>query len=91
MNTNVFNNLMNDFADAVAEKVLARLANEDSAKASGQKRLLKVPEVAARLGRSEQAVYHLIGQGRLVTVRMDRRVFVDSRDLEKFIQAYKIN
>jgi excisionase family DNA binding protein len=76
-------------ADAVAERVLERLASGALLSRNEERRLLRVEEVALRLGRSDQGVYHLISHGKLPVVRSDRRVFVDSRDLDDFIESNK--
>ena len=84
------NYVLDTFADVIAEKVLQRLGHDVPGRARPEPRLLTVEEAAARLGRTPQALYHMIGAGRLPVVRSDRRVFVDAQDLERFIQANKI-
>jgi excisionase family DNA binding protein len=82
--------LFDAFADVVADKVIEKLAGNAAAPARSPRRLLPVDEAAMLLGRTPQAVYHLIGQGKLPAVRSDRRVFVDSRDLDRFIEGNKV-
>jgi excisionase family DNA binding protein len=48
-----------------------------------------VKEAAVYLGRSEQSVQHLVFQKELPTVRVGRRVHLDKRDLESWIEQNK--
>ena len=50
------------------------------------KRLLTVPETASYLNCSLITVRRLIWAGRLPAVRWDRRIRIDIRDLERFIE-----
>jgi excisionase family DNA binding protein len=68
----------------IVKKQLAQLANENP-----QPALLTVKQAAVYLGRSEQAVQHLIFQKELPVVRMGRRVHLDRRDLDAFIEKHK--
>lgn len=54
------------------------------------KRLYTVEEAAEFLGRTKEAVQHLIAAGKIPTVRSDRRVFLDREDLERWIQSGKV-
>ena len=54
------------------------------------KRLYSVEEAADFLGRTKEAVQHLIASGKIPTVRSDRRVFLDREDLERWIQSGKV-
>ena len=49
--------------------------------------LLTVPEAGARLGLSRSAVYRLVGQGRIETVRWDGSTRVSEDALAAFIRA----
>ena len=71
----------------VAETVA--LLARDGAAMPVKRRLLSVEEAAVYMGRTEEAMQHLIGSGRIPTVRIDRRVFVDLKDLDKLIEDYK--
>lgn len=51
--------------------------------------LLTVKQAAVYLGRSEQAVQHLIFQKEIPVVRVGRRVHLDRRDLEVWIEKNK--
>ena len=53
------------------------------------KRLYTVEEAAMYLGRSEWSVRRLIWNGVLPQVKFDRRVQVDIRDLDRFIEHNK--
>jgi excisionase family DNA binding protein len=56
----------------------------------GPARLLTVKEAAAYIGRSEQAIQHLIHKRELIVVRTGRRVHIDRGDLDRWIEANKI-
>jgi len=80
--------------DAIAGEVAARVKTEISvhlrhAINSVQPVLLNVKEAAVYIGRSEQAVQHLIFQKDLPVVRMGRRVHLDRRDLDTWIEKNK--
>ena len=60
--------------ELLAEKLASRLI-EDGAKLCP--RLLTVDQAAVFLGRSREAIQHMVASGKLPTVRSDRRVFVD--------------
>jgi excisionase family DNA binding protein len=53
-------------------------------------RLLTVKDAAQYIGRSEQAVQHLIHRRELVVVRKGRRVHLDRADLDRWIEANKM-
>jgi excisionase family DNA binding protein len=55
-----------------------------------QPALLTVKQAALYIGRSEQAVQHLIFQKELPVVRNGRRVHLDRRDLDGWIENNKI-
>jgi excisionase family DNA binding protein len=85
-----FDSLLDAFSDLIAAKLGARLAG--SARESGkvQKRLLSVEEAAVYLGRSKEAVQHMIASGKLPVVKSDRRVFLDVKDLDQWIERSKM-
>lgn len=68
----------------IVKKQLEQLANENP-----QPALLTVKQAAVYLGRSEQAVQQLIFQKELPVVRVGRRVHLDRRDLDAFIEKHK--
>jgi hypothetical protein len=74
-------------ADRVANKVLAEIRL--MAPAAEETLLLTVQQVARKLGRTVAAVEHLIRENKLPVVRIDRRVFVDYRDILSLIERHK--
>jgi excisionase family DNA binding protein len=50
-------------------------------------RLLSVSEAATYLGRSKASVQHLAAQRRIPVVREGRRIFLDVRELDRWIAA----
>jgi len=77
--------------DALADKVAGKLAERlQGLSESPWRRLLTVDAAADYLGRTRQAVQHLISSGQLPTVRSGRRVFVDLRDLQSWIEKHKV-
>jgi excisionase family DNA binding protein len=52
-------------------------------------RLLSAAEAAVYLGRTKEAVEHMVAAGKIPRVRADRRVFLDVRDLDKWIEENK--
>jgi excisionase family DNA binding protein len=77
--------------DALADRVAARLSGRlgSPAAAGIQPRLMTVDQGAAYLARTKEAVQHLVASGKLPTVRGDRRVFLDVRDLDAWIEQNK--
>jgi excisionase family DNA binding protein len=81
--------LIDALAERVAAKVRAEL-NGDHAEAV-KPRLFTVEQAGSYLGRSKEAVQHMIASGKIPTVRIDRRVFIDVRDLDRLIEDSKFN
>jgi excisionase family DNA binding protein len=80
------------FVVALAAQIAARIIpqiQQDNGRPKAAARLLTVKEAAAYIGRSEQAVQHLIHKRELVVVRKGRRVHVDRGDLDRWIEANK--
>jgi len=77
------------FLDVLAEKVAGKLRPQLSSAEGIKPRLLTVEEAGRYLGRSRESVQHLIAEGKLPTVRADRRVFLDIRDLDAWIETNK--
>lgn len=50
---------------------------------------MTVEQAASYLGRTKEAVQHMIHAGKLPTVRSDRRVFLDRLDLDQWIGDHK--
>jgi excisionase family DNA binding protein len=82
--------LLNAFSDLIAARLSTRMA--DSSREGGKihKRLLSVNEAAVYLGRTREAVQHMVASGKLPVVKSDRRVFLDIKDLDQWIQGCKI-
>ena len=79
--------------DAVAERVAAKVRAELGAgglAATVGPRLLTVEQAASYLGRSKEALEHMVASAKIPTVRMDRRVFIDVRDLDSLIDDSKV-
>ncbi len=55
------------------------------------RRLLTVGEAAAYLGRTVGGVREMIYSGKLPAVKIDRRVQLDIRDLERLIDENKVD
>jgi excisionase family DNA binding protein len=70
---------------AIADTIADRLEHRQQTR----RRLLSVEEAAEYLGRSESAVYNLVSDGKLRSVRFDRRISFDIRDLDNLIEQAK--
>ena len=53
------------------------------------KRLFSVKEAAVYLGRSDCALREMIWAGKLPYVKLDRRIFLDVKDLADLIEKHK--
>jgi excisionase family DNA binding protein len=73
-------------AERVEEKVIERLQHMPP---QIQPALLSVRDAATYLGRTEQAIQHLIFSQELPVVRVGRRVHLDRRDLDAWIEKNK--
>ena len=71
-------------ADAIAERVLARLNQ------SQEPRLLTVDEAAKYVGRTPKALRHLIANGAVPAVRERGRLHLDRGDLDRWIELRKL-
>jgi excisionase family DNA binding protein len=83
---------LDQILDTLAEKVAQRLREDGSGSAGGSSirpRLLTVDQAAVYIGRSKEAVQHMVSSGKVPTVRADRRVFVDVQDLDRWIREHK--
>jgi excisionase family DNA binding protein len=78
--------LLDALANRVALKVREQLADQG---AGIRPRLLTVEQAANYLGRTKEAVQHIIAADKLPVVRTDRRVFLDVRDLDRWIDSSK--
>jgi excisionase family DNA binding protein len=77
--------------DVIAERVAAKLRDQpaDTGGATMKPRLLTAEQAGAYLGRTKEGVEHMIAAGKLPVVRADRRVFLDVRDLDRWIDTNK--
>jgi excisionase family DNA binding protein len=76
--------------DALAERVAVKVSERAQQGAAPVKpRLLTVDQAAVYIGRTKEAVQHLISNSKLPSVRSDRRVFVDVLDLDAWIEDNK--
>lgn len=82
-----FDGLLEALAQRVAAHVRAELAQGDAVRV--KPRLLTVEQAGTYLGRTEEAMQHMIAAGKIPTVRLDRRVFIDVRDLDRLIDQCK--
>ena len=80
------------FVDALAEKVAdrvgARLAQANNG-TTIKPRLLSIEQAGQYLSRSAHSVRHLITAGKLPVVKLDNRIFLDVRDLDRVIDESK--
>lgn len=75
--------------DLLAERVAAKLAAQESREAKIKPRLLTVSAAAEYLSRSSHSVRHLIAAGKLPVVKLDQRIFLDLKDLDRIIEGCK--
>jgi excisionase family DNA binding protein len=81
--------LLDELAERVAEKLRPEIT---AAKANGKgppPRLLTIEQAALYIGRSKEAMQHMIADGKIPTVRADRRIFIDRQDLDRWIEQHK--
>jgi excisionase family DNA binding protein len=74
--------------DAIAAVVASKLAAREVSRTAADvaPRLLTVKQAAAYLGRTEEAIQHMVAARKLPVVRDGRRVFLDVRELDKWIE-----
>lgn len=84
-----FEEIVDRFATLVAVRVQSIMGTPSGA-GKPAARLLTVKEAAAYVGRTEQAVQHLIHKKELVVVRRGRRVHLDRADLDRWIDSNKV-
>jgi len=53
------------------------------------RRLLSVTQASAYLGVSKWTVYDLIRDGLLTCIRLGKRILIDRKDLDDFIESHK--
>jgi excisionase family DNA binding protein len=81
--------LIRTIASRVVEIVRSEMGKAVQDARGVQPTLLNVKDAAVYLGRTEQAVQHLIFQRDLPVVRIGRRVHLDRRDLDSWIEKHK--
>jgi excisionase family DNA binding protein len=74
--------------ETLAAAVASKIRSEAGSRADGriQPRLLTVDQAAEYLGRSKVAVQHMVAARRLPVVRDGRRIFLDVRELDRWIE-----
>jgi excisionase family DNA binding protein len=80
---------LDDIIETLAAAVASRLRSEAAprnATPSIGPRLLTVDQGALYLGRSKEAVQHMVAARKLPVVRDGRRVFLDVRELDRWIE-----
>lgn len=80
--------LIDRLADRVAQKLRAGVLSASNANGI-RPRLLTIEMAALYLSRSTNSMRHLIRSGRLPVVRLDDRIFLDVRDLDRTIEEAK--
>lgn len=81
--------LVDQLASLIAGRIESKIS-QTTARATVPARLFTVKEAAAYIGRTEQAVQHLIHKRELAVVRKGRRVHLDRGDLDRWIEANKV-
>ena len=82
--------LIRHVAQEVAALLRPELERLGVCSSSVSQRLLSVPEAAVYLGRSVHSIRHMTSDGTLPVVRHDKRVFLDRRDLDEWIDRAKM-
>jgi len=80
--------LLTNLAKRVAAEVRAEMEQSGSAMVI-RPRLLTVEQGAVYLGRTKEAVQHMLSAGKIPRVQSDRRIFLDTRDLDRWIEDHK--
>jgi excisionase family DNA binding protein len=89
MRNQVLEEIVDQLAALIAVRVQSRV-ELPLGRSGTARRLLTVKETAAYIGRTEQAVQHLIHKRELIVVRGGRRVHLDRADLDRWIDANKV-
>lgn len=79
--------ILEQLADLLAVKLAAQLQNGHNSPFNP--RLLTIEQAGVYIGRTREAVQSLVATGKLPTVRSDRRVFLDVKDLDRWIDEHK--
>lgn len=86
MESEMMESPLDQLLDVLAERLTKKLP-KDARNVSA--RLLTVEQAATYIGRTKEAVQHMVSRGKLPTVRTDRRVFIDRNDLDQWIEDNK--
>jgi len=80
------------FIESVADRVVEKISNRlpQQTHALDEPLLLTIEQAARKLGRTAPAVEHLIRENKLPVVRIDRRVFIDYRDILSLVAQCKM-
>jgi len=81
--TSTGNHGLDALADAIADRVLARIHQGD------EPRLMSVNEAARYVGRTAKALRHMIAAGAVPAVREGGRVHLDRADLDSWVEMRK--
>jgi excisionase family DNA binding protein len=79
--------IVESLVERIAVKVRDRLGRDEGPHIAP--RLLTVEQAAQYISRSRAAVQHMVAAAKLPVVRSDRRVFIDVRDLDRWIEENK--
>ncbi len=80
--------LLTGLAKRVAAEVCSEMQQAEAAPGV-RPRLLTLEQAGQYLGRTRQAVEHMVRGGRLRAVKADRRIFLDREDLDEWIENNK--
>ena len=80
--------VLDNLASRVAAKVAELIAPSG---AVPSRRLLNVDQAAEYLGRTREAVEHMIHSGKLPVVRIDKRISLDVRALDRLIEERTVD
>lgn len=81
--------LVDRLAEGIADRVTRKLSQQPVQPQAYSRRLLSVADAAPYIGRSKRALEHLMADRVLEPVRQGRRVFLDARDLDRWIDESK--
>jgi hypothetical protein len=79
--------LLELLVERIADRVGARLAS--SGRPGVKQRLLTIEDAGGYIGRTVEAMRHLVNSGKVAVVRVDKRIFIDIRDLDELIERSK--
>jgi hypothetical protein len=77
---------LDEILNLLADKIAARI----SYPSSSSNRLMDLPETAAYLGRTVAAVTHLVKKGKIPITKLDGKIQVDRRALDRLIERSTI-